>query len=114
MCSSEQWWFSVSRAVVQAVSRRPLTTKAGIDTRPLHVRLIVDKVTLKQVLARVLPFPLSVSFHQSPHNVAFTNWTKGRILATVKKKGGDTVLEIGERWKEKHLRFFVFFHFLEG
>jgi hypothetical protein len=50
--------------MAQAVSRRPLTTKArGSVPGHVHVRFVVDKVALGQVFLRVVGFPLSISFH---------------------------------------------------
>jgi hypothetical protein len=44
------------RAMVQAVSRRPLTAEARFDTGSVHVKFLVEKVALGQVFLRVLPF----------------------------------------------------------
>jgi hypothetical protein len=53
-----------SRAMAQAVSRRPLTTEAqGSVPGQVHVRFVVDKLALGQVFLRVVGFPLSISFH---------------------------------------------------
>jgi hypothetical protein len=54
----------IGRAMAQAVSRRPLTTEArGSVQDQVHVRFVVDKVTMGQGFLRVVGFPLSISFH---------------------------------------------------
>ena len=39
--------------------------RAQVDSRPVSVRFVVDKVALWQVSPPVLQFALSVSFHMS-------------------------------------------------
>jgi hypothetical protein len=46
-------------SLAQAVSCRPLTTKA-----PVHGQFFVDRVAVRQVISEHIGFPLSVSFHQ--------------------------------------------------
>jgi hypothetical protein len=49
------------RAMVQAVSRRPLTAKAREHPSPVLVGFVVDKVVLGQVFLRVHRFfPVSI------------------------------------------------------
>jgi hypothetical protein len=57
------------RAVVQAVSRRPLTAVAGFAFGSVHMGFVMEKVALGQVFLRVLMFSLPVSFHRtSPYS----------------------------------------------
>jgi hypothetical protein len=50
--------FGTSRAMAQAVSRRPLPRRPGFDPGSVHLRFVVDKVALGQVFLRVVGFPL--------------------------------------------------------
>ena len=48
-----RWHMRKDSAMVEAISRRSIT----VDTRPVHVRLVVDKVALGQVSLLVLRSP---------------------------------------------------------
>jgi len=52
------------------------------DLRSVHVRFVLDRVTLGQVFLLILLFPLSVSFHlYCTHNLIYTLLiAKGRCL----------------------------------
>jgi hypothetical protein len=68
--------------MTQAVGRWPLAAEAGFHPRSAHVRFIVDKVALGQVLRRVLLFsPVSIippTLHTHLHlHIAPTRRTKG-------------------------------------
>jgi hypothetical protein len=62
LCGKE-WIFSFcmfDRAIVQAVSRRPLPQRPRFHPSSDYVRFVVDQVAMAQVFLRVLWLPLSV------------------------------------------------------
>jgi hypothetical protein len=58
------------RATAQAVNRCFPTAAARVRARSGHVKFVVDKVALVQVLSEYIDFPCQSSFHQilHPHN----------------------------------------------
>ena len=50
--------------MAQAVSRRPLTTEARLQSQVGPLRYVVGTMTMGQVLLPALRFPLSASFQQ--------------------------------------------------
>jgi hypothetical protein len=52
--SYTDWGFNSGRAIAQAFSRRPPLRKPGFDPRSVHMRFVVDKMTLGQVFLQVL------------------------------------------------------------
>jgi hypothetical protein len=69
------------RLFVSLLARRP-----GFDPMSVHVRFVVDKVTVAQYFYEYLRFPLSVTFYQFSVLIfihmmdGLTRWTKGRSL----------------------------------
>jgi hypothetical protein len=76
----------------------------GFDPRPVHVRSVVDKVTLGQVFLQVLRFhPVSIiqpMLHTHLHlYVAHTRRDKSAKPGNLPKS--NALSEIGEHWREK-------------
>jgi hypothetical protein len=72
--------------MAQAVSRRSLTAEDQIRSRSVRARFVVDKVALRQVFSRVLPFssvviPSMLYTHLHQH-IAFSR-TKERMRKAV-------------------------------
>jgi hypothetical protein len=96
--------------MVQAVSRRPLTTKGRYQASPHEIDSGQnDAETSSCPISPVSPVSI---IPPKVHNVAFTNWTNGRTLATVKK--GMLFWKLGNVGKESTFDFCVFTYFLEG
>jgi hypothetical protein len=80
--------------------------RPGFDRRPRHVRCVVVKVALGQVLFRALCFSLSVSFHQCSIlldlHVTLTGTKNGQAWDFT----NSALEEIGEHWIEKWLLLF--------
>jgi hypothetical protein len=55
------------RAMVQAVSRRPLTAAAWVRAQVNPVGFVVEKAALRQVFSEFFCVPLSISFHRGLH-----------------------------------------------
>jgi hypothetical protein len=56
---------SLGRAMVQTVSRWPLTAEARDQARSVHVRFTMDKVEQGQVFSEFFDLLLSESFHHA-------------------------------------------------
>jgi len=55
------------RAMAQTVSRRPLTTGAGFDTKSIHMMFVVDTATLGHVFPQYFCFPCRYHANCSPY-----------------------------------------------
>jgi hypothetical protein len=59
------------RAMAQAVSLRPVTSRGGFDPRLVRVRFVVDRAALGQDYLRVVPsFPRQYNFTSAPHSAS--------------------------------------------
>jgi hypothetical protein len=70
---------SLGRAVAQAVSRWLPTAAARVRFRPEHVRFVVDKAALGQVISEYFGFPCQLSLHQFLQHHNHSEWHKRPI-----------------------------------
>jgi hypothetical protein len=96
-----------SRAMAQAVSRWPLTAKARVRARSIHVGFVVDKVALGRFSPSTSVSPANISFHQCsiliyhrPMRCAIA-LTKQHTITTSVLSLGASLLTRHIGWKQK-------------
>jgi len=73
---------TVDRAVTQEVRRRPLTAEVRLQTRPVYVVFVVDRVIVGQVFIRAFRFSTVSIITPVLHAHSFTYHRRYMISAT--------------------------------